>query len=114
MAILTWLKFETSDPLEYEVEAISAEPKENADSILIVCFITGSSGSACLFGRFRAANHSLTVSSFQMTGSGHNLPKLGQSFSVIIKAEVVMPGMFAISPLSLPADSHLIMTLAKY
>lgn len=31
-----------------------------------------------------------------MTGSGHNLPKLGQPVLVIIKAEVAMPGMFAI------------------
>lgn len=76
-------------------------------------FITDSSGSACLFGRFKAANSSLIASSFQMTGSGHNLPKLGQSVSVIIKAEVAMPGMFAISPFLFPMDSHFIITLAK-
>lgn len=65
------------------------------------------------FGRFKAANNSLIVSCFQMTGSGHNLPKLGQSVLVIIKAEVAMPGMFAISPLLFPMDSHFIITLAK-
>lgn len=59
-------------------------------SILIMCFITDSSGSACLFGQVKAANNSLIVSSFQMTGSGHSLPKLGQPVLVIIKAEVVM------------------------
>lgn len=34
-----------------------------------------------------------------MTGSGHShLLKRGQTVSAIIEAEVVMPGMFAISP----------------
>lgn len=55
-----------------------------------------------MFGRFKAANNTLIVSSFQMTGSGHNLSKLGQSVLVIIKAEAVTPGMFAISPLLFP------------
>lgn len=98
--------------LKYEVEDILAKPGENA-SILIMCFITASSGPACLFGRFKAANNSLIVSSFQMTGSGHNLPKLGPSVLLIIKAEVAMPGMFAISPLLFPMDSRFIITLAK-
>lgn len=81
--------------------------------MLIVCFITDSSGSACLFGRTKAANNSLNSFSFQMTESGHHLTKLGHSVSVIIKAEVAMPGMFAISPLLFPMDSHFIITLAK-
>lgn len=104
---------QTPDSPDYEVEDILANPRENAVSILIMCFITDSSGSACLFGRFGAANNSLIVSSFQMTGFGHNLSKLGQSVSVIIKAEVAMPGMFAISPLLFPMNSHFIITLAK-
>lgn len=40
-------------------------------------------------------------------------PKLSQSVSVIIKAEVAMPGMFAISSLLFPMDSHFIITVAK-
>lgn len=57
-------------------------------------------------------HQSKPVSSFQMTGSGHNLPKLGNSVLIIIKVGAVMPGMFAVSPLSFRMDSHFI-TLAK-
>lgn len=120
--ILMQLKFDrtgkrkdtqTSDSLKCEVNDNLAKPKKSAVFILITCFITDRSGSACLFGRFKAANYSLIVSFFQMTGFGLNLPKLGHSVLVIIKAEVAMPGMFAISPLLFPMDSHFIITLAK-
>lgn len=56
---------------------------------------------------------SLTVSSFQMTGCGHGLQKLGQSVSVVIKAEVAMPGMFSIFSLLFLMDSRFIITAAK-